>query len=386
MRGHVRKRGKTWSYVIELPRREDDKRNQKWVSGFDTRKEAESALNTAKAKLQGGSYVAPTRQTVADYLDNDWLPAIRSTIRPSTYESYARNVRLHVVPRIGGVRLSQLDAGALNTLYAELAASGRAWGKPGGLAPRTVQYIHSIIHRALKDAVRWDRLARNVADAADPPRVTAATQREIQAWTSQDLGKFLAAHRDDRLYALWLLLAMTGLRRGEALGLRWSDIDLEAATLSVRQTLITIGDKIEYGTPKTGKGTRLVTLDSGTIAAMRSHKARQAEEKLALGPSYVDSDLAFTKVEGGPLHPERVSGTFNRRVVSARVPRISVHGLRHTWATLALQANVHPKVVSERLGHANISITLNTYSHVIPAMQTDAANTVARLVLGDGLA
>jgi integrase len=386
MRGHVRKRGKSWCYVIELPRREGDKRNQKWVSGFATRKEAEAALTTAKSRLQGGSYVAPTRQSFGDFLTTDWLPAIRSTIRPSTYESYDRNLRLHVIPRIGGVRLSQLDAGALNALYAELSANGRAWGKPGGLAPRTVQYIHTIVHRALRDAVRWDRLARNVADSADPPRVTASTRREIHAWTSQSVSKFLAANRDDRLYALWLLLATTGLRRGEALGLRWADIDLEASTLSVRQTLITIGDEIAYGTPKTSKGTRVVTLDPGTVAALRSHKAQQAAEKLALGPRYVDTDLAFTRPEGGPLHPERVSGTFQRRVAAAGVPRISLHGLRHTWATLALQENVHAKVVSERLGHANISITLNTYSHVTPTMQADAASTVAKLVLGDGLA
>jgi integrase len=278
MRGHVLKRGKTWSYVIEPPRREGDKRNQKWVSGFNTRREAEAALTTAKARVQGGAYVAPTRQTVGDYLDNDWLPSIRATIRPSTYESYARNVRLHIIPRIGGVRLSQLDAGALNALYADLATSGRAWGKPGGLAPRTVQYIHSILHRALKDAVRWDRLARNVADAADPPRATASTQREIHAWSSEDLNKFLATHRDDRMYALWRLLAMTGLRRGEALGLRWSDIDLEAGTLSVRQTLITIGDEIAYGTPKTSKGTRLVTLDPPE-RSQRSGRTRFAKPR-----------------------------------------------------------------------------------------------------------
>ena len=182
MRGHVRKRGLTWSYVIELPRQEDDKRRQKWVSGFATRKDAEAALNVAKARLQAGVYVAPTRQTFGDYLTKDWLPAIEPTVRPSTFESYARNVRVHVVPGVGGVRLSSLDAGSLNKLYAGLAIYGRAVGMPGGLSPRSVHYIHTIIHRALRDAVRWDRLARNVADAADPPRQRASARREIHAW------------------------------------------------------------------------------------------------------------------------------------------------------------------------------------------------------------
>ena len=382
MRGHVRKRGKTWSYVIELPRREDSKRNQKWVSGFATRKEAEAALTTAQARLQAGIYVAPTRQTFGDYLASDWLPAIKGTIRPATYESYDRNLRLHVIPRIGGVRLSALDAGSLNSLYAELSAVGRV-KKPGGLSARTVHYIHTIIHRALRDAVRWDRLARNVADAADPPRQRSAERREIHAWTSESVRAFLNLMKDDRNFTLWLLLVTTGMRRGEALGLRWADLDLEGATLSVRQTLITVGDDIAFGTPKTSKGTRVIALDAGTVAALRSLKARQSQERLALGPTYTDLGLVFTAVDGTPLHPKRISETFRRKIRNAELPTLSLHGLRHTWATLALQAGVHPKVVSERLGHADITITLNTYSHVTPTMQADAADTVARLVLGD---
>jgi integrase len=268
-------------------------------------------------------------------------------------------------------------------LYAELVTNGRAIGKPGGLSPRSVHYIHTIIHRALRDAVRWDRLARNVADSADPPRQHANAKREIHAWDAASISRFLAETRDDRIYPVWLLLATTGMRRGEALGLRWSDIDLDACSASVRQTLITVGDEIAYGTPKTGKGTRVVALDMSTVAALRSYKARQAQERLALGPEYSDCGLVFTQEDGQPLHPKRVSDTFRRKIAKLGLPRISLHGLRHTWATLALQAGIHPKVVSERLGHADIAITLNTYSHVTPTMQADAADIVARVVLGD---
>ncbi|HVU60230.1 MAG TPA: tyrosine-type recombinase/integrase [Mycobacteriales bacterium] len=383
MRGHVRKRGNTWSYVLELPRHEDGRRNQKWHGGFATRREAEAALTTAQSRLLGGAYVAPTRQTFGEYLVNDWLPAIQSTVRPSTFESYSRNIRVHVIPRAGGRRLSALDAGALNALYSELLTNGRAIGKPGGLSPRSVHYIHTIIHRALRDAVRWDRLARNVADAADPPRQHASARREIHAWDAASINRFLTETREERVHPVWLLLATTGMRRGEALGLRWADLDLDAGSASVRQTLITVGDEIAFGTPKTGKGTRVVALDSATTSALRSYKARQAQERLALGPSYIDNGLVFTQEDGQPLHPKRVSDMFRRKIAKLGLPRISVHGLRHTWATLALQAGIHPKVVSERLGHADIAITLNTYSHVTPTMQADAADVVARLVLGD---
>lgn len=382
MRGHVLKRGKTWSYVIDLPRLEDEKRRQKWVGGFHTRKAAEAALLEARTRLQSGTYVMPTKQTVGEYLTKDWLPAIKATIRPSTYESYERNLRLHVIPNIGSMRLSVLDGGALNRLYGQLLANGNLRPPNEGLAPRTVHYIHTIIHRALRDAVRWDRLARNAADAADPPRQRQGGSA-IKAWQADSLGQFLRAVQDDRLHGLWVLLATTGLRRGEALGARWCDLDLPAGTLAVRQTLIAISHRITLSEPKTAKGRRVVALDDATVAALKAHKARQAQERLPLGLGWDDTGLVFTQEDGQPLHPEYVSNAFSRRVRSLKLPSLSLHGLRHTWATLALQSGVHPKIVSERLGHANISITLNTYSHVTPTMQADAARTVARLLFGD---
>jgi integrase len=164
---------------------------------------------------------------------------------------------------------------------------------------------------------------------------------------------------------------------------RWCDLDLSGGTLAVRQTLIAIKHTITFSEPKTAKGRRVVALDDATIAALRAHKARQAQERLPLGLGWDDTGLVFTREDGQPLHPEHISAAFGRRVRSLKLPSLSVHGLRHTWATLALQSGVHPKIVSERLGHANISITLNTYSHVTPTMQADAARTVARLLFGD---
>jgi integrase len=230
--------------------------------------------------------------------------------------------------------------------------------------------------------VRWGRLVRNPADAADPPRAAAAGSPEIVTWSAEQLGAFLDGMREHRLYAVFLLLATTGMRRGEALGLRWSDLDLANGRLAVRQTVIAVHHKVEFGTPKTAKGRRTVMLDVATMAALREHRKRQAAERLNIGAGWTDLDLVFAAPDGAPLHPERFSRTFTEHVARLGLPAVPLHALRHGWATLALAAGVHPKVVQERLGHATISITLDIYSHVTTGLHSDAAEQVAGLVFG----
>ncbi|MEO8696043.1 MAG: site-specific integrase [Acidimicrobiales bacterium] len=205
----------------------------------------------------------------------------------------------------------------------------------------------------------------------------------MSTWTADALRDFLerTSKSGDRYHALWVLLATTGMRRGEALGLRWRDLELETGTAAVVQTVIVVAHRVQFGAPKTARGTRVVDLDSGTIAVLRAHRIRQLEERILLGAGWRDHDLVFCKVDGEPLHPERVSREFLRRIERWSLPPLTLHGLRHTWATLALKAGVHPKVVQERLGHATIGITLGVYSHVTAGMQRDAANTVAALLL-----
>lgn len=210
------------------------------------------------------------------------------------------------------------------------------------------------------------------------------------AWDAATLNDFLGRSRfyagkgrqPGRYYALWLLLATTGLRRGEALGLRWSDIDLEARVLSVSQTVIVVEHVQMIGTPKTAAGARAVELDGMTISALRDHRRTQLEERLLMGAGFTDRGFVFCLPDGAAYHPDRISTEFDRRVARWQVPRITLHGLRHTWATLALRGGVHPKVVQERLGHSTIGITLNTYAHVSVGMQRDAAEKVAGLIFG----
>jgi integrase len=185
---------------------------------------------------------------------------------------------------------------------------------------------------------------------------------------------------EERLYPLWVVLGSTGMRRGEALGARWQDVDLDAARWQVRRTLVAIDHELRESTPKTDHGRRSVALDAGTVQILRDWRKRQLEERMAWGPAWTDTGRVFTREDGTDLHPERVSELFDRLVKRSKLPRLTVHGLRHTHATLALAAGVHPKVVQERLGHSSVAFTLDRYSHAIPAMQEDAAATVARLV------
>jgi integrase len=286
-------------------------------------------------------------------------------------------------PALGNVRLQHLTADKLNAFYATLLESGRRDGK--GLSPEAVRNIHVVIRRALGDAVRWGQISRNPAELADPPKLRASKRIEMKTWDASELRSFLELAQDDDLYPAWHLDAHTGLRRGEVLGLHWSDLDLDAAQLSVRTTLVSVNYEIRFEEPKTSRARRTVALDALTVKILKEHRKNQLEQRLAAGADYRDNDLVFCEADGSPIHPQVTSDRFDRIVERARLPRISMKGLRHTHATLALKAGVPVKVVSERLGHASTSFTMDTYAHVLPGMQEDAAEMVAGLVAGSGV-
>ena len=382
MRGSVVKKNDRWYVVIEDRDPATGARKRRWHSGFRTKREAQGACNELAAAMQRGDYLQANRQTVGEFA-MEWLATIAPTVRPSTLDKYQRDLRAHVIRHIGFVQLAKLDGPALNRLWAQLAVSGRKPASPGcvasGLSAKSVENVAMTVHRMVRDAVRWGRLPKSPADMADPPK-RSATHRPIKAWTADTLRRFLEATRHDELSALWMLIATTGLRRGEALGLRWSDVDLDTGRAQINQTVIAIGWTVHLGQPKTQAGRRPIALDPSTILVLREHQqAMQARPTTSAGRG--GDQLVFREPDGSPLHPERVYQAFRRAVIRHHLPPIPLHGLRHTWATLALQMDVHPRVVQERLGHSNIAITLQTYSHVLPIMHDDAAATVAALFM-----
>jgi integrase len=344
-----------------------------------TEEDAQQALTEILKALDDGTFVDPSKLTVGSYL-TAWIQGrrARESTKPSTWAGYKVNLDAHIIPGIGDVRLQKLTATDLDGLYADLLSGARR----RRLSRRTVRYCHSIIRKALADAVRKGQVARNVADLADPPSTRTTRAPEMRTWSAAELRTFLDRARGDRLYPAFLLAATTGLRRGELLGLRWRNVDLDQARIAVRESLVPVAGELTFTTPKTAKGRRSVAVDPGTITAIREHRKLQIEERLKAGPVYQDNDLVFATEDGSPLPPDRLRWAFERIIRQAGVPRIRLHDLRHTHATLALAAGVHPKVVSERLGHSTVSMTLDTYSHAIPALEEEAAATVAALIFG----
>lgn len=376
-------------YLIKFHVDQDGQRRQVLRRGFTTRQQAGQALRDSLGKADRGEFVEPSKQLVGDFLE-EWLAGLR--LAPSTISSYRKNVRLHITPRLGSTPLANLTATRISALYRELEATGRQDHAAGtGLSPRTVRYVHTILRSALQAAVNSDRLVKNPADRATPPTVKQAKAPEMHTWSGEQLRAFLDWSREhSTLHVAWLILAMTGMRRGELLGLRWRDVSLDDGVISVRRSLGLVRTKgagyvLEEGATKSGKA-RAVDVDAQTMAALRAYRLERASASLSLAR---DDALVFGDDEGQPRHPERFSRGFAealarcaRALGDQAPPSIRLHDLRHTHATLALQAGVHPKIVQERLGHANVSITLDTYSHALPTMQREAASKMAALIYG----
>lgn len=380
MRGSVVRKGNRWYAVTEAPRDpETGKRRRKWHSGFRTRKEAETGLVDILSKLQQGIYVEPSRRTLGEFLD-EWLDTIRPTVRESTWSSYRAEITKHVVPRLGSLKLQSLGPADLNSLYSELLRSGRLDGK-GGLSRRTVRYIHTILRRALDAAVRWNLVPRNVAAIADPPE-SARRRSEVRTWSAQQVRVFLERTQGSPFHSAWTLLVTTGMRRGELLGLRWTDVDFDGRRLSINRSLVTVNYELRIEEPKTARSRRSVAIDDGTLLRLRDHRRSQIEDRLAAGVRFDESGFLFTTPDGSPIHPDHLTKSFRRLVGETGLPPIRLHDLRHTCASLALQAGIHPKVVADRLGHSSIATTLDTYSHVMPDLGGQAADLLAEIIRG----
>lgn len=331
----------------------------------------------------------PSEQiTLGKYLERWLSDAVKHATRPRTFQSYSELAAWYIVPTLGRHKLTALQPSHVQNLYADLLEQGRRTGG-GPLSTKTVRNVHGCLHSALEQAVKWGLVPRNVAGLVDPPRVR---RKEIQALDNGQVRSLLAAADGTRWEALLTLAIATGMRQGELLGLKWSDVDLDTRALQVRRQL---GRDGTFAEPKTSKARRKVELPSYAVAALREHRARQNELRLKWGVEWDGQGLVFCTLAGyrgkkaepdsgtrpgGPLQARNVAREFHKLLERAQLPAMPFHALRRTAATLLLQKGVHPKIVQERLGHSNIAMTLDTYSHVMPSMDRGAADLLDELL------
>jgi len=371
MRGSIIKRYKG-SYTIVLNLGTDPqtgKRRQQWISVKGTRKDAERKLAELLHQLDTGTFMKPGKTTLGQFLEQ-WLKDYVCNLGPKTAESYEHIIHRHLIPFLGAITLTGLKPEHLQKCYSEKLS--------GGLSAQSVRHCHTVLHTALQTAIKWGLLTRNVADAVKLPQVQ---RHEIQTWNEDEIHQFLDAARDMPNYALFYLALFTGARRNELLALRWCDIDFILSQIYMTRTLHHLNTgEIVFTQPKSARSRRTIALSPSAILMLQDHKEKQKVTRAMMGIPVKDDDLVFSHLDGSPLLPGSVTHAWIKLVRRTALKPIRLHDARHTHASLMLKQGIHPKVVQERLGHASIQITLDTYSHVAPGLQEAAAKRFDELV------
>lgn len=375
MAGQIIKRGdNTWLVRIFTGRDSQGKRRylNKTIRG--NKKDANSYLSNTLAAISTGTFVEPVKLSVDEYL-NKWLEmAAKPRLRERTFDDYFEKLYRYVRPIIGSQKLADVRSLDVQSVYSAMA--GR------NLSPRTIRYTHAILNSAFKQAVRWNMLQRNPCEGVELPRME---RKEMQALSPEEVSRFLTSAAEDDFNALFAFAVATGMRPEEYLSLKWSDLDLEGRTVTVTRTLIwRKGGGWYFGEPKTVRSRRTITFPEPLAKLLKMHRAKQAEIRLKAGVAYANTNLIFATFEGTPLHIRNLTTRHFKPILKrANLSKnFRLYDLRHTCATLLLAANEHPKVVSERLGHASITLTLDTYSHVLPSMQQAASDKLERILYG----
>jgi integrase len=345
------------------------RRRRKSVYGR-TRQEVSQKLTAALRDQQQGLPLVSQRQKLSRYLE-DWLRWTKPTVRAKTYVSYEGCVRRHIVPAIGHLTLDRITPQHIQDLLDTKMVQG--------LSSQSVIHIRGVLRRALGRAMKFGLIPRNVAVLVDPPRLT---HKETRPFSPEESRAFLHAIQGDRLECLYTLALTTGLRKGELLALKWQDVDLERAELHIKYGLDRLEGKLQLVEVKTKRSRRVVSMPPMAVAALRLLRPRQLEDRLLAGQRWHETGFVFTTTIGTPIEPRNVSRSFYCVLERAGLPRIRFHDLRHSFATMLLIQGASPRVVMEMLGHSQISLTMNTYSHVMPALQQDAAARLEALLTG----
>lgn len=371
IRKHDRDSGVRYEVVVDLGADPVTGRRRQRTKSFKTKREAQAALTAWLAEVDKGTVVDRSTQTVAEMMQY-WLDThARSRLRAKTVFDYEHTIARHIIPTLGSLPVQKLTPERLQTFYSDKLAEG--------CGVRTIRLCHLHINQALKQAVKMGLISRNVASLVTQPQ---SAPREMRVWDTAQAQAFLAVAHKSTYGPIWMLALATGMRRGELLGLRWQDIDMERRVLYIRQTVGSLHGRPEFKPPKTRSSRRMVPLQDAVIAALKEHRRRQNERRLELGEVWQDHDLVFAAANGGPINPDNVGRDFQRLVKLAGVPMIRIHDQRHTHVTLALQAGANIKAVSEAIGHADVAITLRTYTHVMPEQRIDVAEKVGAALFG----
>jgi len=370
MRGHITKRGKnSYSVVVSLGRDPaTGKYKYQWATVKGTKREAEKRLAELLHQLDNGSYVKPGKVTVGEYLERWLREYAKPNLSPRGYERYESITRVYLVPGLGNILLTQLRPEHIQRHYTAM--------QDKGLSALTVKYHHTVIHKALQTAIKWGLVGRNAADGTDVPR---GRRKDMQTWDDFEVRQFLEAAKSSAYYALFHTALFTGMRRSELLALQWRDITLHQ--VHVNRSLHQLRDKSYVFTqPKSARSRRTIALSPSSVLTLMEHREKQEGVRAVLGIPLKQDDLVFSGYEGEPLRPCTVSRAWTALAARAGLKVIRLHDARHTHASLMLKQGVHPKIVQERLGHASIQVTLDTYSHVAPGLQEAAAESFDKLV------
>ena len=371
MKGTIHQRAPgVFLIAIDHGRDARGKRVRKWSTFKGTKRQAQNECARLISAIRGGTYVEPSKTTLAQFFER-WLEHMRSQISPKSHARYSELARKNIVPFLGSVMLTKLRPVAISDAYRKALTEGRRDGA-GGLSPQTVTHMHRVLKQALGQAVKWELLARNPADAVDPPKSRGAP---MQTYDLEQTAQLIEAMRPTRMFIPTLLAVPCGMRRGEIAALRWRSVDLDAARLAVVESAEQVGSRVRYKLPKNGKG-RTLALAATMVEELRAHRVRQAEELLKVGVRLSDELFVVAQTDGSPLQPDSITQDWFRKLEGTSLPRVRFHDLRHAHATHLLMNGVNPKVASERLGHSKVGITLDLYSHVLPGMQEDAAQRV----------
>lgn len=354
MRGHVAKKGNRYYIVVDIGTGYD--RQQKWLSGFDTKKQAEAELPRVLNDLNQGTFIEPSKQKYGEFIDS-WHSNRENKVSKNTQDTYKWMIGKHIKPNLGHFRLDKLNSLAIDNFYTKLQKEG--------LSSATIRKIHTIIRSSLEYAKDYQLIQRNPAAVVKPP---AVRHQNIDVWEEKQMIQFLEHVKDEYDYIVYHLALYTGMRKGEILGLKWSDVDFMANKIRIMRSY----SKTGFSEGKTASARRVIDIDEDTVNELIKRKKVVSENKLRLGKDYNDMDMVICRAMGEPIDVRNVNRRFDKFVERAKLKRIRFHDMRHTHATLMLKMGVPVKVVSERLGHSKVEMTLNTYTHLLPSMQLEA--------------